>query len=111
MSIMSFEPQMPSGRCGNSSRLALFARFAQRPQVEFVRKIAKQSRSCRPVQMRKALILPKQIIYSMRYIRPWLNPDATSDERFCAAISAFLGGTHVVPIGRARSGLYLLVKN
>jgi perosamine synthetase len=61
--------------------------------------------------MRKALILPKQIIYSMRYIRPWLNPDATSDERFCAAIGVFLGGTHVVPIGRARAGLYLLVKN
>jgi dTDP-4-amino-4,6-dideoxygalactose transaminase len=47
----------------------------------------------------------------MRYIRPWLNPDATSDERFCAAMSAFLGGTHVVPIGRARAGLYLLAKN
>jgi perosamine synthetase len=61
--------------------------------------------------MRKALVLPKQIIYSMRYIRPWLNPDATSDERFCAAMSAFLGGTHVVPIGRARAGLYLLAKN
>lgn len=57
------------------------------------------------------MILPKQIIYSMRYIRPWLNPDATTDEKFCAAISAFLGGTHVVPIGRARAGLYLLVKN
>jgi len=61
--------------------------------------------------MRKALVLPKQIIYSMRYIRPWLNLDATSDERFCAAISTFLSGTHVVPVGRARAGLYLLVKN
>jgi perosamine synthetase len=61
--------------------------------------------------MRDTLVLPKQIVYSMRYIRPWLNPDATSDERFCAAMSAFLGGTHVVPIGRARAGLYLLAKN
>src|ERR1700731_286208 len=61
--------------------------------------------------MRKALVLPKQIIYSMRYIRPWLNPDAKSDEIFCAAMSAFLGGTYVVPIGRARAGLYLLAKN
>jgi perosamine synthetase len=57
------------------------------------------------------LVLPKQIIYPMRYIRPWLNRDATSDERFCAAMSAFLGGTHLVPIGRARAGLYLLAKN
>jgi len=47
----------------------------------------------------------------MRYIRPWLYPDPTSDERFCAAMSAFLDGTHVVPIGRARAGLYLLTKN
>jgi perosamine synthetase len=57
------------------------------------------------------LIVPKQIIYSMRYIRPWLNPDARSDEHFCAAISRVLGGTHVIPIGRARAGIYLLVKN
>jgi dTDP-4-amino-4,6-dideoxygalactose transaminase len=57
------------------------------------------------------LIVPKQIIYSMRYIRPWLNPDARSDEHFCAAISTLLGGTHVIPIGRARAGIYLLVKN
>jgi perosamine synthetase len=47
----------------------------------------------------------------MRYIRPWLNPDARSDEHFCAAISRVLGGTHVIPIGRARAGIYLLVKN
>jgi perosamine synthetase len=47
----------------------------------------------------------------MRYIRPWLNPDATSDEHFCAAISTLLDGTHVIPIGRARAGIYLLVKN
>ena len=57
------------------------------------------------------MVLPKQIIYSMRYIRPWIHPDATSDKRFCTAMSAFLGGAHVVPIGRARTGLYLLVKN
>jgi dTDP-4-amino-4,6-dideoxygalactose transaminase len=57
------------------------------------------------------LIVPKQIIYSMRYIRPWFNPDATSDQHFCAAISTLLGGTHVTPIGRARAGIYLLVKN
>lgn len=57
------------------------------------------------------MIVPKQIIYSMRYIRPWLNPDARSDEHFCAAISRVLGGTHVIPIGRARAGIYLLVKN
>ncbi len=57
------------------------------------------------------MIVPKQIIYSMRYVRPWLHPDATADKRFCTAMSAFLGGTHVVPIGRARAGLYLLVKH
>src|SRR4029077_13235082 len=47
----------------------------------------------------------------MPYIRPWFNPDATSDQHFCAAISTLLGGTHVTPIGRARAGIYLLVKN
>ena len=56
-------------------------------------------------------MLPRQIIYSMRYLRPWLNPDAGSEEKFRIEMSAFLGGTNVVPIGRARAGLYLLAKS
>lgn len=55
-------------------------------------------------------MLPRQIIYSMHYLRPWLNPSESSEETFRGAMSAFLGRTNVVPIGRARAGLYLLAK-
>jgi perosamine synthetase len=60
--------------------------------------------------MQKSVMLPRQIIYSMRYFRPWLNPEEGAEDRFRTSMSAYLSGTHVVPLGRARSGLYLLAK-
>jgi dTDP-4-amino-4,6-dideoxygalactose transaminase len=56
-------------------------------------------------------MIPRQIIYSMRYLRPWLDPEEGAEEMFRSAMRAFLGGTNVVPIGRARAGLYLLAKS
>ena len=54
---------------------------------------------------------PKQIIYPLRYLPSFLRGDARSEEGFKSDFGAFLGGkTFVIPIGRARGGIFLLVK-
>ena len=55
--------------------------------------------------------IPKQIIFPIRYFRPFLCRDERAATRFETGLQSFLGqGIHVVPVGRARSGIYLLAK-
>src|SRR5262249_46140498 len=57
------------------------------------------------------MVYPKQIIYPLRYMRPLFCRDVGSGERFEAAFRALLGADiHVIALGRARAGIYLLVK-
>src|SRR5262249_38754161 len=57
------------------------------------------------------MVHPKQIIYPLRYVRPLFCRDVDSGERFEANFKALLGGgIHAIALGRARAGIYLLVK-
>src|SRR5690606_15241018 len=61
---------------------------------------------------RIAVSAPKQIIYPMRYLRPLLSGGSQDEQRFEVALRSFLGcNVHVIPLGRARAGLYLLAKH
>lgn len=56
---------------------------------------------------------PKQIIYPIRYLRPLFKGDAAREE--AAFLDAFQNLAHLphapVPLGRARTGIYLMVKS
>jgi perosamine synthetase len=55
--------------------------------------------------------IPKQIIYPMRYLRPLLSSSEKADARFRARMQDFLRlPAHIIPLGRARAGIYLLAK-
>lgn len=55
--------------------------------------------------------VPKQAIYPTRYLRPLLSADPAAENRFREGFREMLGGrVHVIPLGRARAGLYLLAK-
>lgn len=55
---------------------------------------------------------PKQVIYPMRYISPLLSGDDNAEERFEAGLRSLLGADiPIIPLGRARAGLYLLAKH
>jgi perosamine synthetase len=54
---------------------------------------------------------PKQIIYPLRYARSLFYRDSASEHLFEKQFAALLGGNvFVIPIGRARGGIYILVK-
>lgn len=54
---------------------------------------------------------PKQIIYPLRYLRPLMGGIGESEARFERGFSSLVGGeVSVVPLGRARAGIYLLAK-
>lgn len=54
---------------------------------------------------------PKQIIYPMRYLRPFLCGTDETAVKFETEFGSLLGGdVRVVPLGRARGGVYLLAK-
>lgn len=57
------------------------------------------------------MVQPRQIVYPMRYLIPWVSGNAQSERTFIAQSSERLGGAHILPLGRARAGLYLLVKS
>lgn len=57
------------------------------------------------------MVQPRQIVYPMRYLTSWPFGNAQSETTFVAQSSERLGGAHIVPLGRARAGLYLLVKS
>jgi dTDP-4-amino-4,6-dideoxygalactose transaminase/choline dehydrogenase-like flavoprotein len=58
-----------------------------------------------------SMVQPRQIVYPMHYLTPWLQGSEKAEELFVAQNSNRLGGAYVVPLGRARTGLYLLVKS
>jgi perosamine synthetase len=54
---------------------------------------------------------PKQIIYPLRYARSLLYRDCASEHLFEKQFAVLLtGNVFVIPIGRARGGIYILVK-
>lgn len=54
---------------------------------------------------------PKQIIYPLRYLRPLMGARDEAEARFERGFSSLLGGDlSVIPLGRARAGIYLLAK-
>jgi perosamine synthetase len=57
-------------------------------------------------------MIPKQIIYPLRYVRPLLLGGAEKQERlFVQSFSELLGlPIPFIPVGRARAGIYLLTK-
>jgi perosamine synthetase len=57
-------------------------------------------------------MVPKQIIYPLRYLSPFFRSDADRYERhFAERFRQLLQAKHFAqPIGRARAGIYLLVK-
>ena len=57
-------------------------------------------------------MIPKQIIYPLRYLTPFMRRDVERyDNQFRSQFTEILDGEHqCTPIGRARSGIYLLVK-
>src|SRR5260370_27541845 len=57
------------------------------------------------------MVQPRNIVYPIRYVTPWLARDGRSEPVFTAQLSRILGGeSFIIPLGRARTGLYLLVK-
>jgi perosamine synthetase len=55
--------------------------------------------------------IPKQIIYPIRYLSVFSSPTAGHESIFIGNLKRQLGvETHVVTLGRARAGIYLLVK-
>ena len=55
--------------------------------------------------------IPHQIIYQIRYIFCWFKSDQKADQVFRFRLNSLFGGASViVPLGRARSGIFLLVK-
>jgi perosamine synthetase len=54
---------------------------------------------------------PRQIIYPLRYARALIHRDPGSEENFKRNFGALLGGNiYVFPLGRARGGIFILVK-
>lgn len=54
---------------------------------------------------------PKQIIYPLRYIRSLIREDRGSEAEFKTSFARLLGGDlFVIPLGRARGGIYILTK-
>lgn len=54
---------------------------------------------------------PKQIIYPLRYVRSLIWPDSQSEAEFATRFARLLGGNvFVIPLGRARGGIYILTK-
>jgi len=58
-------------------------------------------------------VVPRQIIYPFDYLRGLLGPASPEDERRCIRdFQAYFDAQHPpIPLGRARMGLYLLVKH
>jgi len=57
------------------------------------------------------MVIPHQIIYQIRYISCWSRSDHEADQDFRSKLNCLLGGASViVPLGRTRSGIFLLVK-
>ncbi|CAD7032211.1 DegT/DnrJ/EryC1/StrS aminotransferase family protein [Pseudorhizobium endolithicum] len=57
------------------------------------------------------MTVPKQIIYPIRYIRPFFDANPSHEDRFREEFRSFLDDdVHVTALGRARAGLYLLAK-
>ncbi|HET6943022.1 MAG TPA: DegT/DnrJ/EryC1/StrS family aminotransferase [Sphingomicrobium sp.] len=58
------------------------------------------------------MLVPHQIIYQIRYISCWFKSDQKADQVFRLGLNSVLGGASVtIPLGRARSGILLLVKH
>ena len=55
--------------------------------------------------------IPHQIIYQIRYISCWFKSDQEADQAFRFRLNSLLGGASaIIPLGRARAGIFLLVK-
>jgi perosamine synthetase len=59
-----------------------------------------------------SMLVPRNVIYQMRFVASWLQQDSNSEAAFCSALSALLMNKErvIIPLGRARSGIYLLIK-
>jgi perosamine synthetase len=58
------------------------------------------------------MLIPRQIIYQIRYIFCWFKSDYEADQVFRFKLNCLVGGASViVPLGRARSGIFLLAKH
>jgi perosamine synthetase len=58
------------------------------------------------------MIVPRNIIYSMRFMPDFRSGSSDLDGRFRDGLAALLGGDrNIVPLGRARAGIYLLVRS
>jgi perosamine synthetase len=57
------------------------------------------------------MVQPRNIVYPFRYLTCWLAGDERSEAAFTAQVARLLGDdSFIIPLGRARTGLYLLVK-
>jgi perosamine synthetase len=55
--------------------------------------------------------IPHQIIYQIQYISCWFKTNQEADQVFRFKLNSLLGGESVIlPLGRARAGIFLLVK-
>lgn len=58
------------------------------------------------------MVQPRNIIYPFRYLTPWLAGDEKSESIFTERLARILDrDSFIIPLGRARTGLYLLVKH
>jgi perosamine synthetase len=58
------------------------------------------------------MVRPEKMIYPIRFARSWLNADAREETIFREKMASLLGqDNHMIPIGRARAGVYLAVKH
>jgi perosamine synthetase len=58
------------------------------------------------------MVRPEKMIYPIRFAKSWLNTDAGEEAVFKEKMASLLGrDSHIIPIGRARAGVYLAVKH
>jgi perosamine synthetase len=58
------------------------------------------------------MVQPRNIVYPVNFVTPWLAGDEQSESVFTKQLARILGDdSFIIPLGRARTGLYLLVKN
>src|SRR5690242_12428587 len=58
------------------------------------------------------MVRPEKIIYPIRYLTSWLSNDEKEEAIFRENMASLLGKrSYLIPIGRARAGVYLAVKH
>jgi len=57
-------------------------------------------------------VIPKTIIYPLHFLRSWFHQNQSADNRFRVSFGRQLGeDVETIPLGRARAGIYLLIKH